>query len=110
MAIAIESGQVESEARHSAALDESAHAFITTFIGHVTTIVHDERSRMATIARVNVLLLAALRGGDGAAGAWSMLHRTIVEIVPDNNVAGNARCAYDYLQSFIRENGDLADD
>lgn len=59
---------------------------------------------MATIARVNVLLLAAL-GGDGAGGAWSMLHRTIVEIVRDNNVAGNTCRAYDYLQSFITENG-----
>jgi hypothetical protein len=97
------------EAPYAPALDESAHAFIATFIGHVTTIVGNDRSRMSTIARVNVLLLAAL-GGGAAVGAWSMLHRAIVEIVPDNNVAGNARRAYDYLQSFIRENGDLAHD
>jgi len=110
MAHATESGQVESESCHTAALDESAHAFIATFVGHVITIVGDDRSRMATIARVNVLLLAALGGGDGVAGAWTMLHRTIVEIVPENNVAGNTRRAYDYLQQFIRENGDLAHD
>ena len=110
MAIETERGQNESEARHPAALDENAHAFIATFIGHVRTIVGDDWSRMATIARVNVLLLAALGGGDGVAGAWTMLHRTIVEIVPENNVAGNTRRAYDYLQQFIRENGDLAHD
>ncbi len=98
------------EANRADALDASAHDFIATFMAHVTTVAGYDENRLATIARVKVLLLAALAGGDGAAGAWSMLHRTIAEMVPANAAVRNARGAFAYLQSFIRENEDLDHD
>ena len=79
-------------------------------MAHVATVAGHDENRLATIARVHVLLLAALAAGDGAASAWSMLHRTIAEMVPESATVRNTRGAFAYLQSFIRENGDLVHD
>jgi hypothetical protein len=98
------------EADRAAALDENARAFVKTFVEHVTTITGDDRGRSAVVARVNVLLLAALAGGDGATSAWHLLHRTIVRIVENEHAARNTGGAYAYLLSFVSENGDLAHD
>ncbi len=98
------------EAHRAAALDESAHQFIATFMAHVTTVAGYDENRLATIARVKVLLLAALAAGDAAASAWYLLHRTIAELIPENAAVRNSHGAFAYLQSFIRENGDLAHD
>ena len=97
------------EADRAPALEANARAFLVTFIEHVTTVTSDDRSGIAVVARVNVLLLAALAGGDGAASSWRMLHRTIAAIIENEHAARDAR-AYDYLRSFVRENGDLAHD
>ncbi len=98
------------EADRAIVLDASARAFMATFIAHVTTIVGDDQSRLAAVARTKVLLLAALAGGDGAASAWNLLYRTVADIVPKKNSARAKRIAHAYLQSFVRENGDLARD
>ncbi len=98
------------EADRATVLDESAHAFMATFIAHVSEITGEEVSRLAIIARVKVLLLAALAGGDGAASAWNMLHRTVVAIVAQSNAARNTDVARAYLRSFITENQDLDHD
>jgi len=90
-------------------LDENARSFVTTFVEHVATIAGDDRNRMAIVARVHVLLFAALTGDDGAS-AWHMLHRAITTIVEDEHSARNARSAYAYLRSFVTENADLAHD
>jgi hypothetical protein len=91
----------------AAALDESAHDFIATFMAHVATAAGYHENRPAIIARVNVLLLAALAAGDGASSAWNLLHRAITEIVPKNDAQRNTSRAHAYLQSFIKENEDL---
>ncbi len=98
------------ETERATALDANARAFLMTFIEHVTTVTGDEGSRMAIVARVHVLLLAALTGGDSTASAWHLLHRTIAEILENTHAARNASCAYAYLLSFVRENSDLAHD
>ncbi len=98
------------EADRAVALDAGARAFMATFIAHVTTLAGDDQSHLATIARTKVLLLAALGGGDAAASAWNLLYRTVAEIVPKKNSARHKRAAYAYLQSFVRENRDLARD
>ncbi len=92
-----------------AALDEGAHEFISTFVSHVAAVAGYGENRIVTIARAKALLLAALeRGQDGSAQAWSELHQTIAGIVVAND-ALHARSSRAYLQSFIEENGDLAD-
>ena len=98
------------ETDQSTALDENARAFLMTFIEHVTTIAGDDASHMVIVARVHVLLLAALTGGDSTASAWHLLHRTIAEIIENKHAARNAPSAYAYLHSFVRENRDLAHD
>lgn len=90
------------------ALDENARTFLMTFVEHVTMIVEDDGSHMAIVARVYVLLLAALTGGDGTTSAWQMLHRTIAETLENEHAARNSPSAYAYLRSFVRENRDLA--
>jgi hypothetical protein len=93
----------------SAALDESAHEFISTFMTHVATISGYGMNRIVTIARVKTLLLAAIaRGGDAPSTAWSRLHHAIAELVATIDAGYDMHDAHDYLQSFIRENGDLA--
>ncbi len=98
------------ETDRATVLDDDARAFLMTFIEHVTTIGGDDGSHMAIVARVNVLLLAALGGGERTASAWSMLHRTIAAMLDNTHAARNAPCAYAYLRSFVSENRDLVRD
>jgi hypothetical protein len=93
-----------------AALDKSAHEFISTFMLHVAVAVGYGENRIVTIASVKRLLLAALSHDDGASSdAWRALYRTIAEIVVEND-ALSARSSRAFLQAFIQDNGDLADD
>jgi hypothetical protein len=91
-------------------LDENAREFLMTFIEHVSAIVGADGNRLAIVARVHVLLLAALAAGDGTAICWRLLHRTMAEIVNNEHDARNAPDAYAYLRAFVRENEDLARD
>ena len=92
------------------ALDASAREFIATFVAHVETIAGDDQRCIAMTAPIRVLLLAALSGGERAPVAWSMLYGLTSEIVSIPNRGREARKAYAFLQSFIRENEDLACD
>ena len=98
------------EADPAIALDAGARELLATFVAHVVTIASYDRSCVAMIEPINVLLLAALSGGAGAPIAWSMLYRMISKIVSRPNRGGQAQHAYAFLQSFIRENEDLARD
>jgi hypothetical protein len=90
------------------ALDENAREFILAFTSHVATLAGRGPYRSATTTRVQSLLLAAIAPGDGdSLTAWSMLHRTIAELVAAAQDALDTRSAHAYLQSFLRENIDL---
>jgi len=91
----------------TAALDESAQEFIGTFMSQVASVTNVSETR----ARIETLLLSAITLGDGsAATTWSMLHRAIAAIVPTGDGSDKRGNAHAYLQSFIRENADLADE
>ncbi len=97
------------EASPSAALDESASEFISTFMTHVSRVSGYGIHRVVTIARVKTLLLAAIeRGDDASSTAWSALHHAIAQLVATADAAYDTYGAHVYLQSFIRENDDLA--
>jgi hypothetical protein len=91
-----------------AALDESAHEFISTFMSNVATVAGGGSQCIKTVAQVKTLLLAAIAGG--SASAWSALYRRVDRIVATAGDVTDARRAHEYLQSFISENGDLARD
>jgi hypothetical protein len=97
------------QAYPSVALDEDAHEFISRFMSHVATIAGRGRYRRATIDQVRMLLVDAIGRGDGAsATAWTLLYQTISELVARANTAYDSLGADAYLQSFLRENVDLA--
>ncbi len=90
-----------------AALDTSAQAFMSRFMSHVAAIT----SHNATLARIETLLASALTQDEGAAPAtWSTLHRVIADIVPPAYGPREWSRAHAYLESFVRENADLADE
>ncbi len=90
-------------------LDDNAHDFISTFMRHVATLTGYGTNRLATIAAIKTLLLAAMAHGDAAAStAWSALYRAIDELVDASTDAHDARIAHAYLRAFVQENGDLA--
>jgi hypothetical protein len=98
------------EANRAGELDASARDLIATFVAHVMTIAHYDQRSVAMAGPINVLLLAALSGGESAPVAWSKLYRMTSEIVSRRTRAREARSAYAFLQSFVRENQDLAND
>jgi hypothetical protein len=98
------------EADRAATLDACAREFMATFIAHAVAIAGDDQSSLALIGRTKVLLIVALAGGDAAASAWSMLHRTITTMVEQKRAARQTPVADAYLQSFLTENGDLDHD
>ena len=92
------------------ALDESAHEFISTFMSHVATATGYGTNRIATIAGIKTLLLAAIERGDEATSAWHTLYRAITRLLTPSGATNETHSAYAYLQAFISENVDLADD
>jgi hypothetical protein len=92
------------------ALDETATAFISAFMTHVTTLADYDKTRIATIAAIKTLLLAAMERGDGdSSSEWRALYRAIADLVDTSIYAYDTRAAYTYFRAFVRENGDLAD-
>jgi hypothetical protein len=92
----------------SAALDESAHEFISTFMSHVATVVGYGENRLVTLACVKSLLLAALTSPDAAlTEPWRAVYRAITEILAANG-ASSRFSARLYLEAFLDDNGDLA--
>jgi hypothetical protein len=97
------------QARPSRALDANAHEFIATFMSHVAEMAGHGPDRRTTLTRVKTLLLAAIESdADTSEAAWSMLHRAMFEIITAARGAHHARSSHAYLQSFVRENIDLA--
>jgi len=92
------------------ALDESTHEFISTFMSHVAAVAGYGENRIAVIAYIKMLLLAAIATGDvDSSLQWSTLHRAIAELVACADYAPDARHAHAYLQAFLRENHDLSE-
>ena len=92
-------------------LDENDNIFISTFMSHVSAVVGYGENRLVTIARVKLLLLAAIAdGNDPHRDAWTRLHRSVAEIVAAARRTPASRRAHGYLRAFVRENGDLTDD
>jgi hypothetical protein len=90
-------------------LDESAHAFISTFMAHVASFAGCGEDRRSTVAGIELLLLAAMaQGGGSAPREWRALYRAIDELIDESFCARETRSAYAYLHVFLEENVDLA--
>jgi hypothetical protein len=93
------------------ALDETATAFISAFMMHVTTLADYDTTRVTTIAGIKNLLFDAMERGDGESSSeWRALYRAIANLVDTSIYAYDTRAAYTYFRDFVRENRDLADE
>jgi hypothetical protein len=91
-----------------AAIDASAHEFISTFVSHVASVLDYGANRIVTLTRVKALLFVALSNeADASEEAWCTLHGMIAELVAAKHKLGS-EAADAYLRAFVRENGDLA--
>jgi hypothetical protein len=92
----------------AALIEESAHEFAGEFMLHVATAVGYGENRVARIARVKVMLVAAIVSGDGASSAWRSLYETIDQLVTKASDVRYTLASRAYLRSFLDENRDLA--